>query len=231
MRRLAISDIHGCALTLKALLEQVGFSRDDELFLLGDYIDRGPDSKGVIDLILSLKEQGHRLHCLLGNHEALMLSAMGGLANEHQVWLDNGGEATMRSFGLGPAASPRLIPQPYRDFLGRLEWYYETDGYILVHAGLDFRAARPLEAGPAMIWSRSWYSQIDLEWLQGRVVVHGHTPTPRPLIVKQLKKLDVVPALDIDAGCVFKGNYFKYLCAFDLDSRQLYFQKNIETDA
>lgn len=230
MRRLAISDIHGCALTFRALLDQVGLNQEDELFLLGDYIDRGPDSKGVIDLILSLKSQGYRVHCLLGNHESLLLSALGGLADEHRVWLDNGGEATMHSFGLLPTDSPRLIPERYLDFLGQLEWYFETEGYILVHAGLDFRATHPLEAAQAMIWIRSWYQHIDLEWLQGRVVVHGHTPTPRPLIVKQLKKLDAVPALDIDAGCVFKGNYFKYLCAFDLDSRQLYFQQNIETN-
>ena len=82
-----------------------------------------------------------------------------------------------------------------------------------------------------MLWIRDWYEKIEREWLKDRVIVHGHTPIPRPLIVKQLKKLDILPALDIDAGCVFKGNYLKYLCAFDLDNRQLFFQENIETNA
>lgn len=230
MSRFAISDIHGCARTFEALLGQIAFSPEDELFLLGDYIDRGPDSKGVIDLILKLKEEGYRLHCLRGNHEDLLLNARGGLTDDQLLWLQNGGEATMDSFGLPPAASPHLLPQSYLDFLDNLDWYFETEGYILVHAGLDFRASQPLQARQAMIWIRDWYEQIDRDWLQGRAIVHGHTPTPLPLIKKQLKNIDKVPALDIDAGCVFKGNYFKYLCAFDLDNRRLYFQKNIERD-
>lgn len=231
MRRFAISDIHGCALTFEALLEQIAFSSADELFLLGDYIDRGPDSKGVIDLILKLKEEGYQLHCLRGNHEALLLNSIGGLTDDHELWLQNGGDTTMSSFGLSSTDSLHLIPLEYIEFLNQLEWYFETDHYILVHAGLDFRTAQPLEARHAMTWIRNWYEQIDREWLKGRIIVHGHTPVPRPLIVKQLKKLDKLPALDIDAGCVFKGNYLKYLCAFDLDNRQLFFQENIETNA
>lgn len=230
MSRYAISDIHGCARTFEALLEQIALGREDELFLLGDYIDRGPDSKGVIDLILKLKQEGFRLHCLLGNHEALLLNARGGMGSEQRLWLQNGGDATLDSFGLPHSAAPCLLPQPYLDFFHQLDWHFETEGYILVHAGLDFRLARPLEAGQALIWLRDWYGHVDRDWLQGRVVVHGHTPTPRPMIEKQLKKLDKVPVLDIDAGCVFNGNFFKYLCAFDLDNRRLYFQENIETD-
>ncbi|MCB0561215.1 MAG: serine/threonine protein phosphatase [Lewinellaceae bacterium] len=231
MRRFAISDIHGCVRTLEALLEQIAFSSADELFLLGDYIDRGPDSKGVIDLILKLKAEGYRLHCLRGNHEALLLNSIGGLTEDHELWLQNGGDMTMSSFGLSSIDSLHLISPKYTEFLNQLEWYFETEGYILAHAGLDFRTAQPLEARQALIWIRNWYEQINREWLKGRIIVHGHTPVPRPLIVNQLKKLDKVPALDIDAGCVFKGNYFKYLCAFDLDNRQLNFQENIETDA
>jgi serine/threonine protein phosphatase 1 len=147
------------------------------------------------------------------------------------MWLQNGGDATLSSFGLPAAASPHHIPEEYLHFMDQLEWYFETDGYILAHAGLDFRVSQPLQARQSMIWIRDWYGQIDREWLRGRIIVHGHTPVPRPMIINQLKKLNKVPALDIDAGCVFKGNYFKYLCAFDLDNRQLYFQENIETDA
>lgn len=230
MRRLAISDIHGCRRTFEALLERLAFTTADELFLLGDYIDRGPDSKGVIDQILKLKTEGYQVHCLRGNHEALLLDALGGLRDEHLLWLQNGGDATMSSFGLPAAASPHLLPEEYIQFLDQLEWYFETEGYILAHAGLDFRAAEPLHARHALLWIRNWHEQIDREWLQGRVVVHGHTPIPGPMIANQLKKLEKVPALDIDAGCVFNGNYLNQLCAFDLDNRRLHFQKNIESD-
>lgn len=228
MRRFAISDIHGCRRTFEALLDQIAFSTEDELFLLGDYIDRGADSRGVLDLILKLQEEGYRLRCLRGNHEALLLDGLGGLADKRDVWMGNGGGATLSSFGLPADASPRQIPGQYIDFLDQLEWHVETDGYILVHAGLDFGMTDPLDNRFAMIWIRNWHGQINPAWLQGRAVVHGHTPIPRPMIVKQLKNLEEVPALDIDAGCVFKSNYLNQLCAFDLDNRQLFFQKNIE---
>ncbi|MCB9266626.1 MAG: serine/threonine protein phosphatase [Lewinellaceae bacterium] len=230
MKRYAVSDIHGCVRTFEALLDTIALSTDDRLFLLGDYIDRGPGSKEVIDLILKLKEEGYQVHCLLGNHESLLLNALGGLVADQHLWLNNGGGATLKSFGLSSAASPHLIPEKYINFLEQLEWYFETEGYILVHAGLDFRMADPLEGRNPLIWIRNWYENINREWLQGRVVVHGHTPAPRPMIEKQLKRLDRVPALDIDAGCVFNSNFFRHLCAFDLDGRQLYFQTNIDAN-
>ena len=230
MRRFAISDIHGCARSFEALLDKIAFSSEDELFLLGDYIDRGPDSKGVIDLILRLKEEGHRLHCLLGNHEELMLETLGGLTEPFITWLYNGGGMTMESFGLRPTGYPHDIPDLYIRFLKQLEWHAETEGYILVHAGLDLRAADPLEAAQAMLWIRDWREKADPAWLQGRVVVHGHTPIPQPMIEQQLKGLETIPVLDIDAGCVFNNHYLNQLCAFELDNRRLYFQKNIDTD-
>ena len=69
MNKFAISDIHGCAKNFKALLDRISLSLGDELYLLGDYIDRGPDSKGVIDHVWQLQKTGHTVHCLCGNHE------------------------------------------------------------------------------------------------------------------------------------------------------------------
>jgi len=76
MKKYVISDIHGCAKTFKALVDRISFSREDELYLLGDYIDRGPDSKGVIDHIWDLLETGYTVHCLTGNHEQMFLHAI-----------------------------------------------------------------------------------------------------------------------------------------------------------
>lgn len=74
MPQYAITDLHGCARTFRALLDKIRFSKEDELYLLGDYINRGPDSKGVIDHILELRESGHTVHCLRGNHQRRFFS-------------------------------------------------------------------------------------------------------------------------------------------------------------
>ena len=76
MRRFAISDIHGCIKTFKTLVDRIEFSKEDTLYLLGDYIDRGPDSKGVIDHIWKIQEEGYRVHCLRGNHEQMLLEEL-----------------------------------------------------------------------------------------------------------------------------------------------------------
>ncbi len=228
MKKFAISDIHGCVKTFEALLDKIALGTEDELYLLGDYIDRGPDSKAVIDTILRLKEEGHQLHCLRGNHEELLLQSLGGHRDYYQTWLHNGGDETLRSFGLSDCDNLHRIPEKYLDFFEGLDWYFNLDEYLLVHAGLDFTAASPLESTNALIWIRDWYGQIDREWLGDKSIVHGHTPKPRPLIEKQLKKMEKLPVLDIDAGCVFNSLYFKHLCAFDLTNRELFFQKNID---
>ena len=76
MKQYAIGDIHGCSKTFKELLDKIGLIEGDELYLLGDYIDRGPDSKGVIDTIFELREKGFKVICLRGNHESMLLDAL-----------------------------------------------------------------------------------------------------------------------------------------------------------
>ena len=124
MRRIAISDIHGCIYSFKALLDKLAFSSTDELYLLGDFIDRGHDSKGVIDLLWELQESGHQIHCLRGNHDQMLLDA---LSNQEALynWLRAGGGITLRSFG---ATFLEEIPQPYIDFIKELPYYIEIPG-------------------------------------------------------------------------------------------------------
>lgn len=95
MRRFAISDIHGCLKTFQALLERIAFSKADILYLLCDYIDRGPDSRGLIDYIWKLKEAGYTMPCLRGNHEQMLLDEV---ANPND-WF-RGEPETLRSFGV-----------------------------------------------------------------------------------------------------------------------------------
>jgi serine/threonine protein phosphatase 1 len=224
MKQYAISDIHGCAKTFKALLKQISFSKEDVLYLLGDYVDRGPDSKGVIDHIWQLQSEGYTVFCLKGNHEQLMIDS---LVNweKRRSWLTYGGLETIESFAVQTLEE---IPEVYIVWLKNLPHFLEIEGYLLVHAGLNFELKNPLEDETAMLWIRRWYGSIDKTWLDGRIIVHGHTPTKQLLIQNSLHNLEDIPAIDIDAGCVFDILGLGRLCALDLDSRALYFESNID---
>lgn len=242
MRRIAVSDIHGCIKTFRALLEdQVVLSKEDELYLLGDYVDRGPDSKGVLDYIIELKESGYKVRALKGNHEEMMWKAAIN-PNDAPLWLVNGGQQALASFKVD---EPSKIPQKYLDFIQSLEYSIEVDNFIFVHAGLNFkgeeeeksnqssgflwRMHNPLKDQHAMMWIRYWYADIDWHWLRDRVIVHGHTPRSTDEIWDMYDELSTSQVIDIDNGC-FARNHpgMGQLCAFDATNLDLYFQQNIE---
>ena len=224
MRRFAISDIHGCLQNFKALLEQIAFSTSDELYILGDYIDRGPDSKGVIDHIWYLQKEGYAVFCLKGNHEDMLLKAQYS-ASDLTSWLRNGGKPTLESFGVELV---REIPSEYRNWFQDLAYYFEVDHYILVHAGLGFYDKNPLKDKNLMLWIRRWYDDINKKWLGNRIILHGHTPTSALSIRDAVDNLHEVPALDIDNGCVYSRAGLGQLLAFDLGTKELHFHKCID---
>lgn len=225
MRKFAISDIHGNVKTFKALLRKINFTKEDQLYLLGDFIDRGPDSKAVIDEILSLQKQGYQLDCLIGNHEDALLGSRTD-QEKYQNWLHWGGRETLQSFG---ASHWREIPGKYWDFMESLVTYFEVDHYILVHAGLNFDTPNPMDNKYSMMWIRNWYEDINYAWLGDRIIVHGHTPVEQMTILKMHQKIEAQQYIDIDNGCFvdFKPGMGQ-LCAFELGTHQLTFQKNIE---
>ena len=223
MSRYAISDIHGHARTFGALLDRLHFSTADELFLLGDYIDRGPDSRGVIDKILALRAAGYRVNCLRGNHEAMLNAALRDPA-ERPLWLHNGGGATVDSY---TAAGYRYPPPAHLSFVDALPRYLETEGYLLVHAGLRFGGPDPLTDTEALLWLRDWYADIDYAWLGERTVVHGHTKMSQARIEAQVSRLTLDRVLDIDNGCYSERAGMGQLCAFNLDTRELVFQARL----
>ena len=98
MRQFTISDIHGCNISFNALLDQIGLTTADELFLLGDYIDRGPDSKGVLDTIIGLRSNGYKVRCLMGNHDEAILKARNNRPFYLEWMTGWGGEETLDSF-------------------------------------------------------------------------------------------------------------------------------------
>ena len=221
--RYAISDIHGCAKTFRHLVKEVlQLKPDDELFLLGDYIDRGPDSKGVIDFILELKRHGYKVRTLSGNHEAMMIDA---LEDEEYLahWNFNGGRQTLASFGV---KAIRDIPESYWLFLQHLEYYIALDDYFLVHAGFNFRAEDPFADINSMLWIRDF--PVDEALLGERKIVHGHTPTS---IFKIAQNIDNSPlVINIDGGCVYTNRMvgLGYLAGLNLDTLEYNFVPNLD---
>lgn len=230
MRTFAISDIHGCYQTFESLLQKIGLEKNDTLFLLGDYIDRGPGSKEVLDLILKLKEEQYNVQCILGNHEVMMLYALNHPhSQEAQSWeLWNGGEDTLKSFS---AKSVSDIDLRYLDFIRSMSYYIEKDQFIFVHAGLNFRIPDPFADKDKMVWAFENKPEQNLEWLGDRIVVHGHRIRTREQIknnLKKLRKLKKFPVLGIDNGCVYQKSNYNHLCAIELSSMELNFHKNID---
>ncbi|WKN41373.1 metallophosphoesterase family protein [Tunicatimonas pelagia] len=226
MKQWVITDIHGCVKTFEALLQRIGFNRSDALYLLGDYVDRGPDSKGVLELVMQLSQSKHKVHCLLGNHEIMMLHAVhnsGTKAARHWKKYVGGGE-TLRSFR---AVKPHEISEHYIEFIANMDHYFEVGNYILVHAGLNFAVPDPLQDKEAMLWTRG-QTHINHAWLNGRIVVHGHTPQPTQQVIQNVERMEQNPVVDIDCGCVYPRNNMHHLCALELISRQLVFQKNVD---
>ena len=199
--RYAISDIHGCTKTFKFALNAIGLTKEDELFLLGDYIDRGPDSLGVLEHIWWLEENGYNVTCLRGNHEQMLLDYMIGTQGLYE-W---------------EPPTPELQRKTLA-WINDLAYYHETPGYILVHAGLNFRHPRPLEDKNAMLWIRYWNDEIDLEWLKGRVVVHGHTPIPYLAVQRSVGMMQVAGWVDIDSGCSHSSDGMGVLTVLNLDA-------------
>ena len=220
-RRFAFTDIHGCLRTFNRLLQRIDLQPLDTLYFLGDYIDRGPDSKGVIDRILELRAAGHAVQCLKGNHEEMLLRGLND-PKAHQLWMRNGGHTTYLSYG------SEGLPAAHRAFYESLQTHILLPDYLLVHAGFDFKQSDPLKEEEEMLWIRNWYADIDYDWLGDRTILHGHTPRRRSELEAQWRHLDTQRYLDLDGGCVFGPGKYGYLCAFNLDTRELIFQKNRE---
>ena len=222
MRRFAISDIHGCCQTFQYLVGEIlQIKKKDEVYLLGDYVDRGPDTKGVIDFILDLQENGYFVKTLSGNHEAMMLEARHSPEYlEH--WCKNGGDTTLTSFA---AKTLDEIPEKYWQFLEQLDFYKELPDYYLVHAGFNFATESPFDDTGSMLWIRNFI--VDQKIVGDRKIIHGHTPTP---INKIHTTVSLHPqVINIDGGCVYKQvPGLGYLTALNLDSLELHVVPNQE---
>ncbi|MEO0530913.1 MAG: metallophosphoesterase family protein [Planctomycetota bacterium] len=169
-RLIAIGDIHGCSDAFAAILNAVAPTGDDRIVTLGDYVDRGPDTKGVLEQLLRLDAEG-RLIPLLGNHEEMMLGALRG-TSPRPWWLQHGGTATLDSYAF--VGDLNVIPPEHLDLLDRCLPYFETDDFLFTHA--NYVADEPLERQPAE--ALRWQS-LDQHFpgphFSGKHAVLGHT--------------------------------------------------------
>lgn len=172
MRTLVIGDIHGCLRAFDTMLNAVELEADDILITLGDYIDRGPDSKGVIDRLIELSEH-HRLIPLRGNHEEILQEATFH-PSVFRSWLTFGGEETLQSYSGSPSEFElRDIPMEHWHFFNkRLRNYFETKTHIFVHGGVDPTLPMHKQNPKDIRWMRFENPQPHCS---GKIVVCGHT--------------------------------------------------------
>lgn len=196
----AVGDVHGCVELLAAMLNTIAERAAGEqreagppiVVFLGDYVDRGPNSAGVLDLLSGGGPANCECRYLRGNHEQAMVAFMESpIANKR--WLLHGGAETMMSYGITPPgitgvadeswvdaanALREKVPPEHHKFLARLERYIELGGYAFVHAGVDAGVALEDQADETLYWTRAQFMADKRRF--SHVVVHGHTPAQRP---------------------------------------------------
>lgn len=215
MTRYAIGDIHGGSKTFRALLDRLNLLPGDHLYLLGDYIDRGPDSKGVLDIILQLMDEGYDVRPVRGNHEDMLLESVPG---NDDYWMDGWGKETLKSFGV---TALKNIPAHYLTLLDQMPYIWSDENFVFVHAGLDMTADDPLtESTPlAMVWGGN--NPFSRNKLQGRTLVTGHKIRSLPMIEVSLQTNHF--QLDNGAFTNLRPD-FGNLVALNLDSREPFIQ-------
>jgi len=211
----AVGDIHGRLDLLEAILDRIeadararGHVERRTLVFLGDYVDRGPDSRGVVDKAVSGLPQGFDAHFLKGNHEAILLNFLDD-ARSLDHWLVNGGEATMRSYGVDTERRARLgvppeiwrkafaeaLPEAHLRFFKSLKLSVSFGDYLFVHAGVRPGVPLGAQSEADLIWIRTPF--LDHAGPFDKIVVHGHTPQKDPVTRPN--------RIGIDTGAVFTG--------------------------
>lgn len=180
-RLLAVGDIHGCLEQLRTLMARVAPTPNDQVVFLGDYVDRGPDSRGVLDFLCDFARRFPRSVFLKGNHEAMFLDFLHG--RDRLSFLANGGQATLDSYGGAE------IPDDHLRFLDNLQLYHETPAFIFVHAGMRPGLPPSQQSEEDLLWIRNEFLNSGYSW--GKTLVFGHTPQKNgPLLLKERMGLD-----------------------------------------
>jgi serine/threonine protein phosphatase 1 len=193
----AIGDVHGCFDKLVRLIDRCmahAGARQRKFVFIGDYIDRGPDSRAVVELLIEMQSKMSGVICLRGNHEAMVVTAAEEGDRTEAWWLDNGGPETLLSYGVRRAAE---LPADHLRWFRSLPLSYDDGRRYFVHAGVD--PERPLDRQDEhdQLWIREAFLYDERDY--GRLIVHGHTPLAKG-------KVDLRPnRLNLDTAAVFDG--------------------------
>jgi serine/threonine protein phosphatase 1 len=211
-RTIAIGDVHGCSRALEFLLAAIRPRPGDVVVTLGDYVNRGPDSRGVLDRLIAL-ERECTLVPILGNHDEQLLAAVAGEPGAVFDWLDMGGGATLASYDALRITEAELvrIPAAHLAFLERCRDFHETDTHIFVHAQYD--PDRPMtEQSPHELRWESLRSDTPGPHISGKTVIAGHTSQ------KTGETLNLGHLVCIDAYCYGGG----WLTALDVHTEDVW---------
>jgi serine/threonine protein phosphatase 1 len=192
----AIGDIHGCREALTAIIAKCrahAAGRRSRFVFIGDYIDRGPDSRGAVEVVRALERRDPKnVVCLMGNHEGLLVDAL--RDGNPLTWLMNGGGATLMSYGVN---DPRDLPLDDIEWLKSLRFCFDDGKRFFVHAGVDPGLPLDQQSPDVMLWIRERFLRARRDY--GRLIVHGHTPT-------RDRQPEIRPnRINIDTGCVYGG--------------------------
>jgi serine/threonine protein phosphatase 1 len=237
MRTWVIPDVHGCLLTLRTLVEDlIGLQNDDTLIFLGDVIDRGPASKGVIDYIMKLEKSGIRTRVIRGNHEEYMAKVfreeqsrprlrkmLGMKSTSYKDWMLYGGDTTLKSFN---AYTVTAIPEMYIEWIESLVFYLKWENFYIVHAGFNFEIDDILSDTESMMWIREF--KIDPVKLGDNKIIHGHVPVTLDFIHQSIIS-NSFQFIDLDNGVYLtdKPGYGNLL-ALELNTMELLVQPNLD---
>jgi serine/threonine protein phosphatase 1 len=209
-RIIAIGDIHGYLAAFSAILRAIDPQPNDTIVALGDFVDRGPDSRGVIDRVIALK-RGCRLVPILGNHDEMLLDICHGRMDMMTGWLIYGGDATLSSYD---GRIPGSVPEEHIKFLESCLPFYETDRHFFVHA--SYYSNLPLSEQPdtALRWE-SLRHRTPFAHYSGKTAVVGHTAQKGGDILDlgYLKCIDTwiygngwLTAVDVESGQIWQAD-------------------------
>lgn len=206
-RTIAIGDIHGCSSALDLLLAKIAPTADDVIVTLGDYVDRGPDSKGVVDRIIELRKTCEVV-AIYGNHEEMMLNVVKE-GKPHQNWLQHGGVETLDSYGF--VGDMSVIPPEHFEFFDSMVNFYENDTHFFVHANYQ----PPIPLAELDVFTLRWQKLTEFTpgpHVNGKKAVVGHTHDRGGEI------FDIDHLICIDTYCYGGG----WLTALDVGSKELW---------
>lgn len=210
-RTIAIGDIHGCSDALSSVLRSIDPKPDDTIICLGDFVDRGADSKGVLNMLIQLAGDC-QLIPILGNHDEMMLLANVSDAS-YEKWLEIGGITTLDSYGASGLMSH--VPANHIQFLQSCRSWFETDTHFFVHANYDPCLWLDQQNSQTLRWL-SLHDYVPGPHLSGKIAVVGHTPQPEVLNLGHL--------ICLDTGCAFGGE----LTAMEMASGEVWQAKTMQ---